>query len=287
MLVPKSGTESSSDALVGHHAGREDLAGQLGQPVQLADVVDGADETDDRRPHEHAGDLAAAVDPLEVRQLPRHQAGRGEPEEDRHAPEPRRRRRVDVALAHRREGVGRHGERADERGREVRDRTGDDEDEEVLAHGLVSGRLGSPSRPGDVRDAGMRGSGSPGRSPRRGPAARPGGRGRASPFDDRRGDELGDLLHLLGAHPLRGRARRADPDARGDVGLLRVERDGVLVEDDPGGVGPRLGLDAGDADPLEVVQRRGGCRCRRWSAGCRAPRARLASCWAFATTRRA
>ena len=35
------------DPLVGHDAGRQDLAGQLGQPVQLADVVDGADA--DRR----------------------------------------------------------------------------------------------------------------------------------------------------------------------------------------------------------------------------------------------
>ena len=52
------------DALVGHDAGRQDLAGELGQPVQLADVVDGADQADDRGAHEDARDLAAAVDAL-------------------------------------------------------------------------------------------------------------------------------------------------------------------------------------------------------------------------------
>src|SRR4051812_16278218 len=52
--------------------------------------------------------------------------------------------------------------------------------------------------------------------------------------DDRAGDEVGHEPHLVLPHPLRGHARRADPDAGRDVGLLWVERDGVLVHGDAG-----------------------------------------------------
>src|SRR6476661_1897532 len=77
-------------------------------------------------------------------------------------------------------------------------------------------------------------------------------------LDDGLRDEVGDGAHLVGAHPLGGHAGGADADAAGDVGLLGVERDGVLVEDDAGRVGAGLGVGAGDADTLEVVQRQVG-----------------------------
>src|SRR6476646_10368458 len=43
--------------------------------------------------------------------------------------------------------------------------------------------------------------------------------------DDGPRDEAADDAHLLLTHPLRRDARGADPDAGGDVWLLRVERD--------------------------------------------------------------
>src|SRR5690349_18372681 len=69
--------------------------------------------------------------------------------------------------------------------------------------------------------------------------------------DDRAGDELGDGAHLRLAHALRGDARRADPDAGRDVGLLGVEGDGVLVQGDARSVAARLRVDPGDHDRLE------------------------------------
>ena len=98
--------------------------------------------------------------------------------------------------------------------------------------------------------------------------------GSASPCGDGLVDERGDLLHLLQAHALGRDRRRADPDARGDVGLLRVEGDGVLVEHDAGRVGPLLGLLAGDADALEVEQRQVGVGAARRRADAELEQAR-------------
>src|SRR5215218_8256917 len=72
---------------------------------------------------------------------------------------------------------------------------------------------------------------------------------------DRRPDEGGDLLHVGLGHALGGDRGAADPDARGDGGRLRVERDGVLVEHDAGGARAGLGLRAGHAGLAQVQQR--------------------------------
>ena len=47
-------------------------------------------------------------------------------------------------------------------------------------------------------------------------------------------DPLGDARHRVRTHPARRHGRRADPHPRGVERLSRVERDGVVVEDDPG-----------------------------------------------------
>src|SRR5450631_1085457 len=67
-------------------------------------------------------------------------------------------------------------------------------------------------------------------------------------------DEVGDDLHLVGPHPLGGHRGSADPDAGCSVRRLRVERYGVLVKHDTGGVGAGLGVLAGHPDALKVMQ---------------------------------
>src|SRR3712207_2670956 len=75
---------------------------------------------------------------------------------------------------------------------------------------------------------------------------------RAVVVADRPADEARDLLHVALGHALRGDRRRADPDARGDRGRLRVVGDGVLVEHDARAPGALLGVLAGDADLAQV-----------------------------------
>src|ERR1039458_9517982 len=67
-------------------------------------------------------------------------------------------------------------------------------------------------------------------------------------------DEVGDDLHLAGAHALGGHRGGGDPDAGGGVRRLWVEGDDVLVEHDAGGAGPGLGILAAHPDPLQVMQ---------------------------------
>src|SRR5688572_11458872 len=55
-------------------------------------------------------------------------------------------------------------------------------------------------------------------------------------------DEVPDFLELADAEPARGPGRRAETDARGDGGPLRVERHAVLVAGDPRTLERLLGL---------------------------------------------
>src|SRR4051794_18545161 len=87
---------------------------------------------------------------------------------------------------------------------------------------------------------------------------------RAVGVPDRRADQRGDRLHVRLDHALRGDRRAAHPDARGYRRRLRVERDGVLVQHDAGGVAAGLGDLAGDrvagrvGDLSQVQQRQVG-----------------------------
>ena len=100
--TPPIGSWTEQDAAEGHDPGGDHLAAHLGQPVQLADVVDRTEQADDRRAEQHARELGTELEDLpEVGQLAGRDHRRGEPEVDRHAAEPRDRRRVDVAVAHR------------------------------------------------------------------------------------------------------------------------------------------------------------------------------------------
>src|SRR3954468_15655827 len=75
---------------------------------------------------------------------------------------------------------------------------------------------------------------------------------------DRRPDEARDLLHVRLGHALGGDRRAADPDAGGDRGRLRVERDRVLVEHDAGRAAAGLRVGAGHAGLPQVEQRQVG-----------------------------
>ena len=119
---------------VGHQAGGEDLPGQLGQPVELANVVEGPDEAHDAARREHPEDLAVPEEGAEVRQVARDECRGDEADVDSHSPEPRDGSRVDVTLADSREGTRGHGEAAHEGCRDVRDRGRDEKDQDVLVH---------------------------------------------------------------------------------------------------------------------------------------------------------
>src|ERR671935_2658848 len=60
-------------------------------------------------------------------------------------------------------------------------------------------------------------------------------------------DQARDLRHLGLLHPAGGDGRRAEADAAGDHGTLRLERNRVLVHGDPGAVERLLRILAGDA----------------------------------------
>jgi hypothetical protein len=68
------------------------------------------------------------------------------------------------------------------------------------------------------------------------------------------GDQVGDLLGLDLGEAARGHRRRADADAAGDEGLLRIVRDRVLVDGDVGAAQDRFGFLAGDVLGLQVDQ---------------------------------
>src|SRR5450759_947441 len=72
------------------------------------------------------------------------------------------------------------------------------------------------------------------------------------PGRERTHDQPADLPHLIGAEPARRCGRGPDPDPRGDVGRVRVERDGVLVDRDPRFVEEALSLPAGHAERRHV-----------------------------------
>src|SRR5918994_6041074 len=72
---------------------------------------------------------------------------------------------------------------------------------------------------------------------------------------NRPADERGDILEVALGHSLRSDRRGSDADAGGHHRRLRVVRDRVLVQRDPGGVATRLRLLAGRPDLAEVDQR--------------------------------
>ena len=76
-------------------------------------------------------------------------------------------------------------------------------------------------------------------------------------------DEVGDDHHLGRPHALGRHRGCAHPDPGGRVRRLRVERYGVLVQHDAGGVRARLGFLAGHPDPLKVMEGQMGVRASR------------------------
>src|SRR5688572_9148849 len=87
-VTPKRGSEKNC-TLEGHDPGGDHLAGHLGQPVELADVVDRPDQADDARTPEHTPQLAGDEHLAQERQVARGQHRRGEPQEDGHPAKPR------------------------------------------------------------------------------------------------------------------------------------------------------------------------------------------------------
>ena len=86
-------------ALPGEHARGDDLAGELGDPVQIPDVVGDADQHDDQSRPEDAEHLArVGEDEAELGHLGCHAEGDDHAEEHRHATQPRSRAGVNVAL---------------------------------------------------------------------------------------------------------------------------------------------------------------------------------------------
>ena len=82
---------------------------------------------------------------------------------------------------------------------------------------------------------------------------------------------------LLG-QPARGGGRRADPQTGSDEWGALVERDGVLVDDDPGGIQPLLGFFAGEVLVPDIHQHQvdiGTARYDAVAAGGEASRQRL------------
>src|SRR5574340_117118 len=68
------------------------------------------------------------------------------------------------------------------------------------------------------------------------------------------GDQVGELLGFDFLEAARGHRRGADADAAGDEGLLRVVRDGILVDRDVGAAQERLGFLAGKVLGAQVDQ---------------------------------
>src|SRR5487761_2363535 len=73
------------------------------------------------------------------------------------------------------------------------------------------------------------------------------------PRGQRGHDQASDLAHLAGAEPARRGGGRPDPDPGGDVGRVRVERDGVLVDRDPDVVEESLGFATGHPERRHVL----------------------------------
>ncbi len=71
------------------------------------------------------------------------------------------------------------------------------------------------------------------------------------------------LFQILGPHPLRGHARGADPDPRGDGRGLGIVRDHVAVERDARRRAPALRFGPRHPDPAQVDQRQVGVRATR------------------------
>ena len=196
-----------------------------------------------------------------------------------HSPEPRDRRLVDVTLADGRERARRDGDAAHEGCGEVRDRSGHDEDEDVLVHLPTFAR--TPTLASGLTQRGYAGK----RVTRSVTSARTclltAWSGSASPLVTALW--MSAAICFISSRPIPWVVTDGVPTRmpRGDVGLLRVERDGVLVEHDARGVGPLLGLLAGDADALEVEQRQVGVGAagRRTDADPRAGSPRAAGCW--------
>src|SRR6478672_4032824 len=127
-------TVKSTRTGVGHEAGRQHLPGELRHPVELADVVERPKQADDAAGRDDTEDLLRREEGAEVGQRPCHEGGRDETDVDPHSPEPGDGRLVDVTLTDGRERARRDGDAAHEGCGEVRDRSGHDEDEDVLVH---------------------------------------------------------------------------------------------------------------------------------------------------------
>ena len=120
------------------HAGGEDLAGQLGDRVQVEPVVQHADQADQAAGGQHPDDLRGRDErAAQRRQLQRHQHGGGEPGVDGDAAHPRDRQRVHVPVADRRDRADPDGEHPHHAGEQEGDDDGGAEDQRVLARGIA------------------------------------------------------------------------------------------------------------------------------------------------------
>ena len=230
------GEEDELDARGDQEPGREHLAAELGQRVELEEVVEHPDRADQRPGDQHdpgvAEDERAAGG--EERQLPGHEVRRHEAAQHRQPAEVGDRLVVHVAVAHLGDRAGADRDLAGHDREQVGDRGGHQEDEDVLPHSASSA-----ARPRS-RGASGSGRGASGSStalswsrlsaPTR--STRP---GVPVDVDDRRGlaarrgagvDEHLDVLaeHLLGLVGL-GRGRAA-----GAVGGADRERAGALED---------------------------------------------------------
>ena len=150
MSWPGHGSQNSWHALQGHQAGREHLAGQLGDRVEPPDVVDDADEADDQRTGEHPADLVArGEDAVQQRQLGGHRQGREHADEHPHPAQARDRDVVHVAVADLGQDADPDRTRPHQADGEVGDGRRDQQGEEVLAHLPALSRAGTPGARAD------------------------------------------------------------------------------------------------------------------------------------------
>ena len=116
--------------------GREHLAAELGQRVELEQVVQHADRADHGPGDDHDAGVAEHERSAarQERQLLRHEVRRHQPAEHRQPTEVRDRLRVHVAVADLGHGAGAQRDLAGDDGQEIGDRGGDEEDQDVLPH---------------------------------------------------------------------------------------------------------------------------------------------------------